>query len=95
MNEPDAEVQVLNEEGKVEITRKGEKGPITISVVPGKHRLKVQKDGFEFFTQDFEIESGGKQSITAKLVPLEEEPVVAAKGESPLNRGKTPASRNG
>ena len=46
VNEPDAEVQVLSEEGKVEITRKGEKGPITISVDPGKHRLKVQKDGF-------------------------------------------------
>lgn len=50
VNEPDAEVQILNEEGKVEITRKGDTGPITIPVVPGKHQLRVQKDGFELFT---------------------------------------------
>ena len=62
VNEPDAEVQVLNEEGKVEITRKGEKGPITISVVPGKHRLKVQKDGFELFTEELRDRSRGASS---------------------------------
>jgi serine/threonine protein kinase/Leucine-rich repeat (LRR) protein len=72
INEPDADVQVLNESGKIEITRKGEKDPITISVDPGKHRLKVGKEGFELFTQDFSLESGGKQQLTAKLVPLEE-----------------------
>ena len=77
VNEPDAEVQVLNEEGKVEISQKGEKGKITISVDPGKHRLKVQKDGFDLFTKEFEIESGGKKSITAKLVPVEDKPAVA------------------
>ncbi len=74
VSEADADVQVLNEAGQVEITRKGEKGPITIAVDPGKHRLKVTKDGFEFFTQDFSIESGGKQPITAKLVLLEDQP---------------------
>ena len=71
VNEPDAEVQVLNEEGSVEITRKGETGPITISVDPGKHRLKVTKDGFTVFGQEFEIEEGGRQPITASLMPLE------------------------
>ncbi len=76
VNEPDAEVQVLNELGKVEITQKGEKSPISISVDPGKHRLLVQKDGFSVFGQDFEIVSGGKQQITAKLVPLEAKPSV-------------------
>ena len=77
VNEPDAEVQVLSEAGKVEITRKGEKGPISIWVVPGKHQLKVQKDGFVLITKDFEIESRGKKSISAKLVPLEIIPAVA------------------
>lgn len=75
VNEPDAKVEVLNESGKeegsVKITRTGDKDPITISVVPGKRQLRVQKDGFELVTQDFEIKSGDKQSITAKLVPLE------------------------
>lgn len=70
VNEPDADVEVLTEEGKVEITRKGEKEPLTISVDPGKHRLKVQKPGFEFFTQEFSIESGATKPITATLVPL-------------------------
>ena len=78
VNEPDAEVEVLNDEGKVEISQKGGKGKISISVDPGKHQLKVQKDGFVLVTKDFEIESGGKKSITAKLVPAEEKPVVAA-----------------
>ncbi|HEY3969633.1 MAG TPA: SUMF1/EgtB/PvdO family nonheme iron enzyme [Planctomycetaceae bacterium] len=79
VNEPDAEVQVLTEEDKVEITRPGEKGPISISVVPGKHRLRVQKDGFEIFTENFEVESKGKKSIAAKLVPVANQPAVAAK----------------
>ena len=70
VNQPDAVVQVINEEGKVEITRPGEKGTISISVDPGKHRLKVEKDGFQFFTKDFTMESGGKQSIKAVLEPL-------------------------
>ena len=68
VNEPDAEVQVLSEQGKVECIRKGAKGPISISVVPGKHQLKVQKEGFVVVTKEFAIESGGEQSITAKLV---------------------------
>lgn len=80
VNEPDAEIQVLNEEGKVEITRQGDKGPITISVDPGKHRLKVEKNGFEVFAKEFEIAKGGEKSIMAKLVPVEEKPAVAANG---------------
>lgn len=87
VNEPDAEVQILNEEGKVEITRKREKGPITITVVPGKHGLKVQKDGFELFTDEFEIKSGGDKSITAKLVPVKDKPaaVETIAGDKPWN----------
>jgi WD40 domain-containing protein/PEGA domain-containing protein len=83
VDEPDALVQVLNEGGKLEITRKGEKGPITISVDPGKHRLKVEKDGFEFFAKEFEVQSGGKLAIASKLIPLKEQPVVAGAKKSP------------
>lgn len=85
MNEPDADVQVLNEAGTVEISQKGERGKITISVDPGKHRLKVQKDGFDHFSKDFEIASGGKKSITAKLVPLAEKPTVVATKPVPVH----------
>lgn len=77
VNEPGATVQVLDAEGKIEITRQGEKSPITISVDPGKHRLRVEKEGFQFFARDFEIESGGKQPIVARLVPLKKKPAVA------------------
>ncbi|MEI8018275.1 MAG: family 16 glycoside hydrolase [Schlesneria sp.] len=70
VTEPDADVKVLNEKDKVEITRKGEEGSITITVVPGKHRLRVQKDGFEIFTDRFEIKSGKTVTIRAELKPL-------------------------
>ena len=79
VSEPDAQVQVLNEKDAVEITRKGDKGPITITVVQGKHRLKVQKDGFEIFTDSFEIKSGNTEAIKAELVPLEKPAVASGK----------------
>ena len=91
VNEPDAQVEVLDEEGKIEITRRGDKGPITISVEPGKHQLRVQKDGFVLVTNDFEIESGGKKTITAKLVPLKKQPAVVGARPAPPGGVKTPA----
>lgn len=78
VSEADADVQVLNEQEQIEVTRKGDKGPITIALDPGKHRLKVTKDGFEFFTQDFSIEAGASQSVSAKLIPLAEKPADVA-----------------
>ncbi len=77
VNQPDAVVQVLDADGKVEISQPGGKGPVTISVDPGKHRLKVEKDGFKFFAKDFEMESGGEKSIKAQLIPLGGKPVTA------------------
>ncbi len=82
VDQPDAIVQVLDAEGKVEISQKGGKGTVSISVDPGKHRLKIEKDGFTVFGQDFEIKSGDKKPITAKLVPLEEKPAMV--GTKPL-----------
>jgi serine/threonine protein kinase/Leucine-rich repeat (LRR) protein len=87
INQPDAVVQVLNSDGKVEISQPGGKGSVTISVDPGKHRLKVEKDGFKFFAKDFEMDSGGTQSIKAKLI-LEDKPVAA--GTKKLLAFKTP-----
>ena len=62
-------------------------GTITISVDPGKHRLKVEKDGFQFFGEDFEMESGGKTTIKATLEPVKQA-VVAVQPNKPAN---TPA----
>ena len=69
----DATVRVLDQEGKIQITRPGTKAELFISVDAGRHRLKIEKEGFEIFSQEFEIKSGGKKSITAKLVPLEDQ----------------------
>jgi len=59
----------LDEEGKVEISEPGGLKPISISVVPGKHRIRVEKDGFVAITDNIEIESGGTLDIKARLVP--------------------------
>ncbi|MGA2033283.1 MAG: protein kinase [Thermoguttaceae bacterium] len=67
VSDPDVTVQVLNDEGKVQIERKGEKGTLTIAVDPGKHRLRVQKDGVEMFAKDVSIASGGTETIKAVL----------------------------
>ena len=58
VGQPDAMVQVLDSEGNVEISQKGVDGKIVISVDPGKHRLRVEKDGYTVFGQEFEMEKG-------------------------------------
>jgi serine/threonine protein kinase len=90
IDQPDAMVQVLEAEDKVEISKKGGKGTISISVDPGKHRLKVEKDGFAVFGQNFEIKSGDRTPIKAKLVPLEEKPAMVATKPAPVTGVKTP-----
>ena len=85
VNQPDAIVQVLDEGGKVEISQPGGKGAVSLSVDPGKHRLKVEKNGFQFFAKDFEMESGGTTTIAAKLEPM---PAVGSPPNKPWN---TPA----
>ena len=77
VDQPDAIVQVFDAEGKVEVSQKGGVGKVTISVDPGKHRLKVEKDGYTVFGQEFEMEKGGTKAITAKLVPMKVTPAAA------------------
>ncbi|MBS0262697.1 MAG: SUMF1/EgtB/PvdO family nonheme iron enzyme, partial [Planctomycetes bacterium] len=78
VDQPDAVVQVLDADGTVENSQKGGGGKITIDVDPGKHRLRVFKDGFSTYEQEFEMETNGKKEITAKLVPVEQKPDMAA-----------------
>jgi protein involved in polysaccharide export with SLBB domain len=68
VNQPDALVQVLDQENRVEISRPGGAGKLTITVDAGEHRLRVQKEGFRLFTRDFTIEEDGKTIIHAHLV---------------------------
>jgi len=90
IDQPDAMVQVLDAEGKVEISQKGGKGLVSISVDPGKHRLQIEKDGFTVFGQDFEMKSGGKTPIKAKLVPLEEKSAMVETKPAPRPAGTKP-----
>jgi serine/threonine protein kinase len=88
VDQPDATVQVDDKE-VVHVIPKDGKGSVSISVDPGKHRLKVEKDGFADFGKEFEMKSGGKTPITAKLVPLEEKPAMVAT-KTPVAALKTP-----
>ncbi|MGD0283963.1 MAG: serine/threonine-protein kinase, partial [Dissulfurispiraceae bacterium] len=67
VNEPGAKVEVSDEEGKVEITEQSGEGKLVFSIDPGKHRLKVQKEGFEFFAQDFTLEKRGEKTVSVRL----------------------------
>ena len=80
VNQPDAIVQVLDGQGKVEISQPGGLKPVSISVPPGKHRIRVEKDGFVAIAETFEIESGGKLDIKARLVPTGKGPGASGQG---------------
>ena len=90
VNQSDAMLQVLDSEGKVEISQKGGVGKITFSIDPGKHRLKVEKDGFTTYGQEFEMEKGGKKEITARLEPLEVKPAMVGTKPTPVVEKKKP-----
>src|ERR1043166_739834 len=49
VNDPDTAVQMFQEEGKIEIVRKSENAPMTISVDSDKHVLKLQSGRTTFF----------------------------------------------
>jgi len=68
MSETDVNVEIFSEDGKLEIERKGDK-KMVISIDPGKHRLRLTRDGSEVFVKEFAIASGGKEVISAKFVP--------------------------
>jgi serine/threonine protein kinase len=70
VNQPDAEVQVLDDQGEIVVDLKSGEKPVAIGVDPGKHRIRVQKDGFELFTDEFTMKVGGREAIRATLQPL-------------------------
>lgn len=70
LSDPDVTVQIVSEEGRVEIERKGDKGKVGIAVDPGKHRLRLTKAGVEVFAQEFTMVSGGREVIKARWEPV-------------------------
>ena len=67
--DPEATVQVLNAQGKLLIEQKAGAEKVEISVVPGKGKLRVVKNGVELLAQEFSLVSGGRETIKARFVP--------------------------
>lgn len=72
--DPDADVQVLDAEGTISITRSEGDVPITIAVIRGTHLLKFQTGTSDWRGRRIEIEPGGTRAITAELVLPDDEP---------------------
>ena len=91
VNEPDAEITV--DDGKVTLKSPGDEEPVEIEVAEGQHTLKVTKGGFETFTDQFTIKSGGREVFDVTLWPL---PAAKAESGKPESRPRrTPRPRSG
>lgn len=69
VDEPGVTIEVLDEQGTMQLQRQGERGAVTIAIDPGKHRLRLEKDGVAFFSKDFTMAAGGREVIRAKWEP--------------------------
>jgi serine/threonine protein kinase/formylglycine-generating enzyme required for sulfatase activity len=67
VNEPDAMVEILSGQGKIESMYRSGAAPITISLPTGKYKLSAHKDGFVSYTNDFQIQSGKEQTIDVAM----------------------------
>ena len=61
VNEPDVKVIVDGELKKVTIT--SPRDAIEVRLLPGRHLLKVSKEGFETVMREFKIVRGGKEEL--------------------------------
>jgi serine/threonine protein kinase len=68
---------VLVDGGKIKVTIPEDKKPVKIKAEPGRHRLRVSKEGFEVATLEVELKIGGSEPINIQLKPIE--PVILAK----------------
>lgn len=50
----------------------GDNEPITVTIPPGKHSLRVEKGGFTAFTDSFSLASGDRKPIRVSFEPLEQ-----------------------
>ena len=87
VDQPGAEVSV--DDGKYIITAPDDPTPIEIAVDEGKHTLRVTKAGFKTETREFSMESGGKEAVTVKLVPLLASQISTPQPVSPDNNVET------
>ncbi|NQT16470.1 MAG: SUMF1/EgtB/PvdO family nonheme iron enzyme, partial [Planctomycetes bacterium] len=69
VSEPGATIEV--DDGRVKLALPDDKELVEIEVDEGKHTLKVTKGGFEAYTEEFVIKSGGKETIRVTLARSE------------------------
>jgi formylglycine-generating enzyme required for sulfatase activity/serine/threonine protein kinase len=74
IDQPDAHVTILDEEGQLEIECSGGDGSLRISVDPGKYRLLVEKEGFSDHAEGFTIRSRATKEFTIRLEQPEGDP---------------------
>ncbi|HRX77581.1 MAG TPA: serine/threonine-protein kinase [Pirellulaceae bacterium] len=72
VNEPGATVTLLDEDGSVEIKRKADDTRLTVAVDLGRKELRVEKDGFQFYTTNVTVSGTEDDRIHVELVPLKE-----------------------
>jgi hypothetical protein len=81
VDQPGAEVVVDGQ--NINVTVPGDNRPIEIKVDPGRHTLRVSKDGFVAVAQDVEVKTAKSAPIKIHL-----EPQTAADGFVPLFNGR-------
>ena len=69
-NLPD-QAMVLVDDKKVTVRWPDGGGPAEITVVPGDHKVQVNKDGFTMKGQTVTVEAGGRTMLMVQLEPLE------------------------
>jgi hypothetical protein len=80
----DASVTVLDKNGETKITREGGGEKVTLTVEPGTHHIRVSKEGFTPYAEEFEMSWWGNRTISATLEPVptsEPVPAVAFNGK--------------
>jgi hypothetical protein len=74
VSDPNADVQVRREEGRIEVTRKGRDQPMIISYIPGRRHLRMRQGKFDSDCESFSLEPGTNRAIAARFVPIDDEP---------------------
>ncbi len=86
----DAEVQVDGR--KVTFTWAGDDKPVEIGIVPGEHRVRVEKDGFKAFGGTVTIAKAGREEVTVRLEPMIASPSLTRTAEKAPDAAKVPST---
>ena len=69
-----AQVEVLDAEGQVVVIGTSGDSPLVLLLESGKHRIRIEKDGFVPYSEGVEIVARGTTMVQANLVPRAPDP---------------------